>query len=257
MRSKLCLFAVALALVSCAAVSETETPASHAVGADRPAWFRSAVAESAHLLQHLDCERAPLEIVDTADPLWKACIIETAEAAEAAEYRVYMDALNECIDWRGVEPQCCFARVTDEPIYALRRENCEKECRARRIAGRKYRAAPKCQSEVVVVRAVDPLRFRTPMADRILAKCATGDANNVACQSLPTKVERGYCFWECEPERAWFLDSLRACTRRVEAGLPASCEHLFADKPLASPATMIERKAECERRCSGSLPPLQ
>jgi len=257
MRSKLCLVVVAVALVSCAAVSETEPPASPAVGVDRPAWFRSAVAESAHLLQPLNCEKAPLEIAYTADPLWKACIMETADAAYAAQNHVYMDALNECIDWRGVEPQCCFARVTDESKSTLQRQRCETECRTRRIPGRKYRAAPKCQSEVVGVRPLDPLRFRTPVVDRMLAKCATGDADSVACESLPTSVERAQCVGGCDIEREWFLRSLRECTHRVYAGLPVSCEHLFADKPIASPATMIERKADCERRCSGSLPPLQ
>lgn len=257
MCSKLRLGAVALVLMSCAAVVDTATPATHPVATERPEWFRSALADSAYSLQYLDCEKAPLDIAYTADTLWKACVIESTRAAEEAQRRIYTDALNECIEWRGVEPQCCFARVTDEPIYAFRREMCETECRARRVAGSKYRAAPKCQSEVVPVRRVDPLRFRTPMADQILAKCATGDANDVACLSLPTKVERDYCRGECELERTWFLDSLRECRRRVGVGFPASCEHLFADKPLASPATMTERKAECERRCSGALPPPQ
>jgi len=256
MRSRLFLLTAVAAVMSCAAVAETETPVSHAVGVDRPAWFRAAVAESAHLLQFTGCEKAPLEIVDTADPLWKACIVETAEAAEVAQQRVYVDALSECIEWRGVEPQCCFARVTNEPSRTeLRRERCEAECRAKRVAGRTYRAAPKCQSEVMV-HSVDLLRFRTPMVDSILAGCATGDADDGACASLPTRVERTYCIGGCAPERTYFLNSLRECTDRVKAGLPTSCEHLFADKPLAPAATMIRRKAECERRCSASLPPL-
>jgi hypothetical protein len=256
MRPRLYFLSIVAALVGCAEVAET--PATHAVGADRPAWFRAAVAESAHSLQYVGCDKAPLELINTDDPLWEACLVETATAAESARQRIYMDALNECVEWRGVDPQCCFARITDSASEASRQEMCEAECRKRRgVAGRRYRAAPKCQSEMVVY-TVDIRRFRTTMVDSVLARCAVGDSDASACEKLPTKVERRYCAGACAVERADFVNSLRECTSRVSAGSSVSCEHLFRDKPIASPATEAERKAECERRCSpASMPPLQ
>jgi len=193
--------------------------------------------------------------VQTDDPLYRACIVESATAAESAQHRMNLDALHECIEWRGVEPECCFARVTDDaPREKSRRETCEEQCAARRPAGRRYRRAPKCESEVVSY-PLDALRFRTAVVDSLLEECARGTSDVNACERLPTTVERRYCGGACAAERADFVRSQRECIAHARAGLVVSCDHLFADKPIATPATMAARKAECERRCSAATRP--
>lgn len=255
MRFCVLMFGFAFALTNCVGVADNEAVATPTPRVERPEWFRSAISESAHYLDSVGCEKAPLEVI-FSDPLWYACIKETSYAAEAAQARVYADALDECVEWRGVEPQCCFARVTNESIYVFRRQRCEVECRERRIPGRKYRPAPKCESEVVAYPR-DPMRARTPLVEAVIERCLRDEAEIAACKSLPTNVERSYCLGGCETEPGWFRSSLKECRRRIAAGLPALCEHLFADKPIVSAETMAKRKAECERACAGSIPPLE
>lgn len=245
-----------LAFLGCA--DAPETPTSHAVGVDRPQWFRSALAGSERALRHVGCEKAPLEIVHTDDPLWKACLRETVEAAESARQRVYGEALRECVQWRGVQPECCFSRVSDDSAAeAAWRESCEEECRTKRPVGRRYSTAPKCNSEIVAY-PLDVMRFRTPLVDNVLEGCASGLATETACEALPTLVERHYCVGACALERELFVRSLGQCVDAVNRGHPPLCEHLFADKPVVSPATEMKRKGDCERQCSEAvLPPLR
>lgn len=247
----LSLISVAVAGAACADASET--PVSRAVVVERPPWFRAAVAESARTLQWVGCERAPLDIVDTSDSLWLACLSETVDAAESARRRVYLDALGECVEWRGIEPECCFARTSDPAAIESAKAQCEAECRRKRVVGRSYRIAPKCSTEVVAY-SLDVMRFRTGRVDALLADCAVGVVGEGACEALPTRVERLYCRGACAAERDLFVRSLGQCKEAVRQGGVVSCEHLFADKSVASPGSERRRKEGCEAECYRAEP---
>jgi hypothetical protein len=207
--------------MSCGVAPPPESvPAQNA----EPEWIRSALQQSAAMMENRCPDLAPLEILYTGDPTFLRCMAEASFAASVAWQEVYDDALRKCVSTStsSAGATCCFARAPQG--YERRQLECDDECGRR--SGREQ-ALPlhdaTCHPVMVTPPRPSRSRAHTAAVVQVVSRCARGLEERAACATLPTYIERLYCGSYCEAERARFNTSLLLCLRDAMAGGAADC----------------------------------
>jgi hypothetical protein len=185
---------------------------------------------------------APLPIVYTTDPMFKACTGDAMVAAADARERVYEKALAKCVREAGSRRVvgCCFEKVTDyEAIEAREEQRCDREC-AERVgqSDLHIRRDPGCRPTIVSPPRPQRSRAYTPDVQAVVRRCAVSIQEQSACNDLGSQVERDYCTAACPVENGAFEFDVRRCVAAARAGARISCSET---EPPLRPA--------CEARC--------
>ena len=233
----------ALLVASCLGLSSCAPgPTQRFRGKSEPEWVRTALEQSAKMMDDRCPDLAPLALVDTPDSTLAGCSAAAVVIAAKAWQRVYQDALSECVaaSTRSSGGNCCFARVTDSAeLWARSQIECDNECGRR--TGRERGAAPptqSCKSEMLSLPRRIHSRAHTTAVVAIVSRCQRGSDQSPSCDALPTHIERAYCSGYCEAERTKFNGSLLLCVRAAKDGARVGCN-------LDEPAV----RQECEARC--------
>lgn len=206
---------------------------------NQPEWLRTALDQSREMMESRCVALAPLDLVYTSDPTFEACMAESSIISANALHTVYEDALRRCVAQRA--SSCCFAAVTDDSSFFMRRQrDCDDECaRLTRRGDESSSRNLNCQPKMVSPPRPRLSRAHTPAVVEIVSRCQRGSDEHLACEALPTHVERGYCRTYCERERSAFQLSLSICERMSqEPGGAIRCN-------LRDP----DLRSECESRC--------
>ena len=216
-------FAVVIPLaISCggipvdAAMSQDEYPRE-------PEWLRLAIAESRARGQ-VSCHAfAPLEIVETDQPLWDSCIRYSQRAAAETMQQEHVSAVAECKSnlARTGKVGCCFTRSTGDVAWELRRtERCESECGGHATKPRSRTDLRQC-SPRIVPSDLDAFkqRLRTPAMMELLSRCRLDRNAAQDCESFNAPIQRKYCANLCRQAADVLEEAVAYCVLMAKRGL--------------------------------------
>jgi hypothetical protein len=231
--------AAAILTIGGCAVSSTQE-ASSARDPGWPDWLKRALDESERTLEMRCDDFAPLEVVYTEDPAYRACLRESAARVAHARKQVADDALSRCVTEAkaGKHTGCCFSKITDGSFELDSQNSCTSTCE--RLSGVSAKSNRRCSPQMVSPARPVRSRAHTVTVSAVLAHCRIDQAAVGECDRMPSFVERQYCKNTCDAERSRFQMALKLCTglatEREIAGVSCNLEEMNA-------------KRECEARC--------